>query len=309
MPSPGPFMLTGTMTNVLDGSVLSGVSFTVNGTLLGSSGGGGSFAIGFPATGTNRSVLAANGYVTRETGITAPGGPITLSLIPSSFDLGAFDQMFRSSSTGLTRWRSAPGLVLERRVVQFTNTCAQSYQAIDDVITGAEAESILTDMRDGYTILTDGRLGALASIDQQTAENGATVTTRQDRKIVVYRGAGLTSSTGFWGYACWSLTGDGEVTGGFIVLDRDFDKNPSPFHRSLRMHELGHTLGCNHVNISRLSVMNSNARTEPNEFDRQSARIASLRPTGNRAPDTDPVTHVATTAGRITKTVTWHGAH
>ena len=301
------------MTSATDGSVLPGVSFTVNGTLLGSSGAGGSFAVGFPATGTNRAVLSATSFITRETGITAPGGPVTLSLIPSGFDLSAFDQMFRHSAVGLTRWRNAPGLVLERRVVQFTQTCAQSYQAVDDAISGTEAESILTDMRDGYDILTAGRLGSLASITQQTSDIGATVIPRQSGKIVVMRGAGLTSSTSFWGYACWSTTGDGEVTGGFIILDRDFDKSTAPnfaqYHRSLRMHELGHTLGCQHVSTGRLSVMNSNARTEPNDFDRQSARIASLRPTGNRTPDIDPSTHIATTAGRVAPALTWHGAH
>jgi hypothetical protein len=305
-------MVTGTTTNAVDGSAVQGISFTVSGTLLGASGANGTFAVGFPAAGTNRASLAATGFVTRETGVTAPGGPVTISLIPTSFDLTAFDQMFRHSSSGLTRWRSAPGLVLERRVVQFTQVCAQSYQAIDDLITGSEADSILTDMRDGYTMLTDGRLGGLASVEQQTADAGATVVPRVSGKIVVMRGAGLTTATGFWGYACWSTTGDGEVTGGFIIVDRDFDKSTSPslapFHRSLRMHELGHTLGCQHVS-GRTSVMNSNARTEPNDFDRQSARVASLRPTGNRTPDIDPSTHIATTAGRARQTLTWHGAH
>jgi hypothetical protein len=54
--------------------------------------------------------------------------------------------------------------------------------------------------------------------------------------------------------------------------------------------------------------MNSNARTEPNDFDQQSARLAMLRPTGNRTPDIDPISHAASTL-RGAQTVTWHVAH
>ena len=313
-PTPGPHIVTGTTTNALDGSGAAGVSFTAFNILVGVSGGNGAFSVGFHGTGANRTTLAATGFVTRETGITAPGGPVSISLIPSTFDLTAFNEMFRHSSSGLTRWTSAPGLVLERRVIDFTEVCAQSYTALDEVIPSGESDSIITDMRDGFELLTAGRLGPLASVATQQADAGGTVIPRQPGKIVVMRGKGLQTKTTFWGYACWSTTGDGQVTGGFIVLDRDFDASTAPnlaqFHRSLRMHELGHTLGCQHVQLTtRVSVMNSNARTEPNDFDRQAARLAMLRPTGNRTPDTDPSSHIASTATRGTQTVTWHGAH
>ncbi len=71
------------------------------------------------------------------------------------------------------------------------------------------------------------------------------------------------------------------------MLDRDFDRSASEFKRSLRAHELGHALGYQHV-TGRTSVMNSQGRTEPNDFDRAAARIAFQRPPGNRSPDVDP---------------------
>lgn len=311
-PNPGPYVVTGATQSATDGSAAPSVSFTVNGTLIGISGANGSFSAGFPASGLNRATLTASGFVTRETGISAPANDLTLSLIPSTFDIAAFDQMFRHSSSGLTRWRTAPSLVVERRVVQFTQICAQSYQAIEPTIGGSDTDAILTDMRDGFDMLTAGRLGPLASVSTQTSDAGATITPRQSGRILVMRGEGLTATTGFWGYACWSTTGDGEVTGGFIILDNAFENSTSPNHvpfkRSLRMHELGHTLGCQHVSTGRVSVMNSNARTEPNDFDRQAARVAALRPTGNRTPDIDPPSHTAT-ALRAPQSVTWHGAH
>lgn len=317
-PSPGPHTVTGSIVNALNDAPAPSVSFTVNGTLVGLSQTNGTFTVGFPATGLNRTVLTASGYVTRETGVTAPGGGLTLSLIPASFDLASFDQMFRhqqlsGAGPGLTRWTTAPGLVLERRVIEFTDVCAQSYAGIDETIPQGDADSIITDMRDGLALLTNGRLGPFASVTTQQADTGAAVVPRQPGRIVVMRGRGLQTKTTYWGYACWSTTPDGEVTGGFIVLDRDFDTSTSPslapFHRSLRMHELGHTLGCQHVTNGRISVMNTNARTEPNDFDKQAARLAMLRPAGNRSPDTDPVSHIATAAARTAQPLIWHGAH
>lgn len=308
-PAPGAHPVTGATVSAVDGAAAASTAFTVGGTLIGRSGENGAFSVGFPSAGVNRTVLNAAGFVTRETGVTAPAGGIQLSLIPSTFDLAAFDQMFRHSAAGLTRWTSAPAIVIERRVLQFTEVNAATYQALDETLTQADVDSVAGDMRAGYDILTAGRLGPPASVTSQEAAAGTAVTPRRDRTIVVTRQRGLTAATGFWGYARWSTTADGEVTSAVIMLDRDFEVSPSVFHRSLRMHELGHALGCQHISTGRLSVMNSNARTEPNDFDRQSARLASLRPIGNRTPDVDPASHSATTAGRTSQALVWHGAH
>ncbi len=106
-------------------------------------------------------------------------------------------------------------------------------------------------------------------------------------EIVVARFAGLQAATGFWGYGRWASDGAGSIRAGIIMLDAAFDTSGSVYRRSLRVHELGHALGYNHV-TSRESVMNSSAQTEPNQFDLQGARLAFLRPPGNRSPDRDP---------------------
>jgi hypothetical protein len=105
----------------------------------------------------------------------------------------------------------------------------------------------------------------------------------------VARYVGLTQATGFWGYSRWFVRGDGTITSGESMLDRDFEQSSSPYRRSLRAHELGHALGYNHVTV-RPSVMNSAARLEPNDFDRDASRIAFQRPPGNHSPDVDPNT-------------------
>ncbi|HUF22512.1 MAG TPA: hypothetical protein VMN81_00155 [Vicinamibacterales bacterium] len=316
-PSPGPHMVTGSVVSALDDAAgAANVAFTAADTLVGHSDPGGAFAVGFHTSGTNRTTLTAEGFVTRETGIAAPGSDLRLSLIPSSFDLAAFNQMFRhtqvaGTGAALARWTTPPALVIERRVLQFTSTGATSYTALEETLTDAEVSAIIADMTDGYAILTAGRLGTFESVTTQLTDPGAEVTVSHPGTIVVTRQAGLTGASGFWGYARWA-TSVGAVTRGFIMLDRNFDSSTNPslsqYHRSLRMHELGHALGCQHV-TGRDSVMNSHARIVPNEFDRQAARIAMLRPPGNRAPDIDPPTNIATTAARTTQPVTWHGAH
>jgi hypothetical protein len=109
--------------------------------------------------------------------------------------------------------------------------------------------------------------------------------------ITVGRLVGLTTATNYWGYTRWQFRSDGAVTAGMIMLDRDFERrSPNLYLRSLRSHELGHALGYGHV-TGRNSVMNSAALYEPTPYDLQAARIAFQRPTGNRAPDTDPNTY------------------
>lgn len=310
-PTPGPHAVTGAVVNAADDAAVSAaVSFTVDSTLVGRSELNGTFTVGFPSSGANRTVLNAAGYVDRQTNIAAPGANLRVSLIPAApaFDLAAFDQMFRHSSSGLTRWRTPPGLTIERRVLQFTDVGANTYQALEESLTQEEVDAVVADLLAGYDLLTAGRIGPLTSVAAQESAIGSTVTPRQNGRIVVTRQAGLTAATQFWGYARWSTTGDGEVTSAVIILDRDFERSASPFHRSLRMHELGHALGCQHV-TGRQSVMNADARTEPNTFDRQAARIATLRPTGNRTPDIDPLSHTASSAARLSQPLIWHGAH
>jgi len=312
--NPGSQVTTGTVTSATGGTGAGVVSFTVNGTNVGRSEATGTFSVGFHVPGVNRTVLTADGFVTRETGIRAPASGVSLTLIPTALDLSAFNQMFRhapasGASQALTRWTEAPALVIERRVLQFTDVSAGSYVALDETLTEAEVTSIITDMTEGYARLTGGLLGPLRSVTSRTSAPGATVAVDEPGRIIVTRQVGLTSRSSYWGYARWSTTPDGAVTRGFIILDRDFEQTNSPFaeyHASLRMHELGHTLGAQHVS-GRDSVMNQNARIEPNDFDRNAGRIAHLRPVGNRAPDIDPSGYTAATLTGSAKDI-WHGA-
>jgi hypothetical protein len=223
--------------------------------------------------------------VERRTNVRVPGADLLVSLISGQFDLKAFDEMFRAPQ--LRRWTSAPPLLLETRALQFTDVNMIDAVALADVMPEAEATSLVNDLTWALPQLTGGQFTAFATITKQQSIQGQRVELLKDDVITVSRVVGLRAATGFDGYGRWRFETDGRIVAGIVMLDRDFDRSASEFKRSLRAHELGHALGYQHV-TARTSVMNSQGRTEPNDFDRAAARIAFQRPPGNRSPDVDP---------------------
>lgn len=285
-PPPPTRTLTGTLIETLSAGAIAGANVTVDGLGVFTTGSDGTFTIDAPDPEQIRTVTFSSAdTVTRTTQLRVPGPDTQVTVIPRSFDLRAFDQMFRSTGP-LQRWVSAPRLIVQTRVLQFTNLTAQAYAATDAVIADEEIDLLLQDLNWGLPLLTDGRL-QFAAQDRETAASSDTVQVARLNEIVVVRFAGLQDATGFWGYGRWASDGSGTIQGGIIMLDAAFDVSGSEFRRSLRVHELGHALGYNHV-TSRESAMNSSARIEPNEFDLKAVRIGFLRPPGNRSPDTDP---------------------
>ena len=230
-------------------------------------------------------VFTGPDLVERRTNVRVPGAELLISLISGGFDLAAFDEMFRAPQ--LRRWTSAPPLFIQTRSLQFTDVNMMDAVALADVMPDTEAASLANDLTWALPQLTGGQFTEFATITKQQSSQGERVNLLNDDVITVSRVVGLTAATGFWGYGRWRFQSDGRVVAGIVMLDRDFDRSGSEFTRSLRAHELGHALGYQHV-TARTSVMNSQARTEPNGFDRDAARIAFQRPPGNRSPDVDP---------------------
>jgi len=228
--------------------------------------------------------FAAPGMVERRTGVRVPGADTVVSLIASGFNLSAFDQMFRSP--GLTRWTTTPPLIISKRSVTFTTPEMESGTALEDSLTDDELVSLRTDLMWAMPQLTGGTL-RFVEVTEMTAAPGATVQLLTTRAITVVRAVGLTDATGYWGIGRYQSLPDGSVVGGFLMLDRDFDRAGGQYQRSLRSHELGHALGYNHVSALP-SVMNPAATIEPNAFDLDACLIAFARAPGNRSPDIDP---------------------
>jgi hypothetical protein len=90
-------------------------------------------------------------------------------------------------------------------------------------------------------------------------------------QIVVARYNGVRDQLATIGFGGRSTRGS-TIRAGSIILDSDFDRASDTRHL-LRMHELGHALGYNHVQ-SRASIMNPKIGSEVTSFDRAAARIA-----------------------------------
>jgi hypothetical protein len=248
----------------------------------------GMFALDGARPGTYPATLRGPSIVDRETTVNASSDVIRLSVIPSSFDLVAFDEMFRYDNARLERWTSRPALVVIASTMALTSTSADTFQASSEQMTGDEVSLLVAQMTEGLALLTAGTYESFDSVEIERPGAGDRVNVTRNGKIVVGRYTGIVSLANTIGYGRWSTLSDGTVVGGAMFLDRDFDKNDSR-RRLLRIHELGHALGYQHVK-SRTSIMNPAIGPEPTDFDRAGAAIAFQRPVGNTSPDTDPTT-------------------
>lgn len=240
--------------------------------------------VGGPSTHALR--VRGSTVVERETAVTGPGAePARVSLIPSAFDLEAYDEMFRPNGR-LQRWTARPALVVLAPVMTYVVGERDEYTATAEQLSEEELTDLVAHLQEGLSILTAGTFTSFASVEIERPAAGARVTINRPGKIVMGRYNGIVKLADVIGYGQWALSGDGSVSAGAMYLDRDFDKNDGR-RRLLRIHELGHALGMMHV-TNRPSIMSPSLGPDVGDFDRAASAIAFQRPTGNRAPDVDP---------------------
>ena len=248
----------------------------------------GSFSIS-TASGQYAAVLTGTGIVERQTGMQAPGPEALVTLIPTVFDLAAFDQMCRAGAGPLRRWDTAPKLVVIDAVLQFTSVTDSAYTATAERLSPTERDGLVADLTWGLPQATGDTFRAFSAVTIESPEAGVRVPffTREGT-IVAARFLGLQTAGGYHGYGRWASRSD-VVVGGAIMVDRNYDAAAGINPRALRVHEMGHALGYDHVAMStRVSFMNNSGAILPNAFDRDATRLAFLRPPGNLSPDRDP---------------------
>ena len=304
-PEPSGPVVRGTTVNGVSNGMVSGAKVRVNGGAEAMSGGDGAFELPLSSPDSIIEVTVSSvSTVERSTRMRVQSGPAVLTLIPNSLDLSAFNQMFRADGL-LRRWTTAPEIIVQRRVLQFSDVEASSFVATSVVLSDAEIDALVDDLQGALSELTGNTFDQFASRTVETAAEGDSVSVTRTGAIVVAHYQGLTERTTFWGYTRWAWNDRGELRAGSTMLDRGFETSGSPYRRALRVHELGHALGYSHVN-ARQSVMNSSGRVSVTDFDRNGARIAFLRPPLNMSPDVDPdpiTVNRAPAAG-----LTWTGA-
>jgi hypothetical protein len=247
----------------------------------------GNFQVAVDGTPSPTAVFASGATVERRT--TLRNGSAErqrISLIPASFDLAAFDEMFRASESGLQSWTTATRLVIVASVMAYRTGFSGDFPATSEQLTDDEVTTMIAHLREGLVLLTGGAYTNFASVEIERPAAGARVSAMRGGTIVVGRYTGVVTFAQTIGFGEWAVERDGSVTAGAMYLDRDFDRNDSR-RRLLRIHELGHALGWQHV-TSRTSIMNPAIGPEPTDFDRAGAVIAFERPPGNRSPDIDP---------------------
>ncbi len=278
--------IQGQTVSAIDGTATPSLNVQV-GTRSVTSDGSGFFQVDPGSQGTFRAMIRGSNVVDRETRVTVPRADLArVTMIPTSFDLDAFNEMFRFTNSRLQRWTNKPALVVLGTVMEYRNGSNGNYDANGEQLSDDEVNLMVAHLNEGLALLTGNTYLSFASVDIERPSAGQRVNVLRAGRIVVGRYNGVTTFANTIGWGQWSEQSDGTITGGATFLDRDFDKNDSR-RRLLRIHELGHALGYQHVN-SRTSIMNPAIGPEPTTFDRNGAMIAFQRPVGNHTPDVDP---------------------
>ena len=298
--------------NILTGAAVAGATVAGNEVTGGTTDSTGSLTVTTTSVSTFGIDVNGPSYILRNTLLKVPGNDATVTLIPATLDLTAFNQMFRTAVVnganvdgGLQRWTSQPPLRIISNVIQFNQT-GPTYTATGEALSFSEIAGITSDLSYGLPLLTGGVFQSFAGVTTQTVTAGEAVTLLTDGRITFARCSGLSAARGSAGYGQWLFRTDDVVTGGMLCIDRDFDLSGSTFALGVRLHELGHALGAQHVTSKDHVLMNPTISVnDVTQWDRDAARIAFQRPAGNKTPDRDPsgfttnslVTHLMTVDG------------
>jgi hypothetical protein len=280
-------VLQGQTLSAVDGAATPNMSVQVGSKFPVVTDGNGLFEVEVGGTGSFNTTIRGNGVVERQTMVVNPSeGRARLSLIPASFDLTAFDEMFRTSNERLQRWTSRPSLVVLGSVMTYRSGGGNVYVATAEQLSDDEVNQMVAHLNEGLALLTGDTFTSFESLEVERPAAGAQVDVERTGRIIVGRYNGIVTLANTIGYGQWSELSNGTVVAGAMFLDRDFDRD-DPRRRLLRIHELGHALGYLHVE-ARTSIMNPAIGPEPTDFDRAAAKIAFQRLPGNKSPDIDP---------------------
>jgi hypothetical protein len=186
-------------------------------------------------------------------------------------DRYALDEMLRGTHGAALHWAQVPELVVLMPVMQYEKSQGTHYRATAERLTEEEAAEIVADLSSALAVLTDNAFQTFAAVQLQTVAAGELVNVMRPGQIVVARYTGVRDQLATIGLGGRSTRGT-TIRAGSIILDSNFDRT-SDARRLLRIHELGHALGYNHVQ-SRSSIMNPKIGSEVTTFDRSAARIA-----------------------------------
>ena len=286
--------LAGRFTNALTGAAAAGLTLTVDGSGAVAGDAAGQFNLETEAPdGRYRVTAAGAGVVSRQTTVTFPGTAPVISLIPSTFNMTAFDQMARQfgEPLGVTkRWTQAPALVIETSLVDPQSVVGGIPQyppvASEQQLSDAAVNEVVALLSRALPLMTGGTFTGFASIGRATTPAGGSIEMDRPGTITVVRYNGLDQlCKGFTYFLYDTLTL--EALGSRLFLQNCSQLAGAAPLSAVVAHELGHALGFAHVSAAP-SVMAATVFSDVTDFDRQVGAIVFQRAAGNQAPDVDP---------------------
>jgi len=165
-------------------------------------------------------------------------------------------------------------------VMQYHTGPQAEYAATAQTLTQTEADELVAHLTEALAILTNDRFGGFSRVHREVLPAGVTARIVRKGQIVVGRFDGIRSLRQTIGFGGRVPGRANDISSAAVLLDSDYDRT-SAQRRLLRIHELGHALGYDHVDAYP-SIMNPRIGTAPTDFDREAARLAfSQLPTPN----------------------------
>jgi hypothetical protein len=188
-----------------------------------------------------------------------------------ALDAAAVREMLEGPSGRRETWTITPTLVVLSSVLDYERgDMTTGFPVTNRRLTPKEIENLRADLTTALVELSDGRLNNFHDVVVETPNTHAVISLFQPGRIVVGRFRGLRKKTGNLGYGGRAARRSGAIAGAVVMLDERADRDKSG-RRLIRMHELGHALGYNHV-TSRPSIMNPRAGSTMSDFDRTAIR-------------------------------------
>ena len=235
-------------------------------------------------------LLTHQNFIDRRTAAFLPASGLHVSMIPSTFDLAAFEEFApRATTTGLRRWTQDPSLVALTNVVDYDGV-AFNPLVTDRQVPDADFGCMLDGVRRAIAPMSD-QVMTFKKVDVLSLPAGSrfTIPSTPDGTIALVVARGLLANGRASAFAGVQPN---VLVRGVVWISADNLPLCGTTASRVFPHELGHALGYQHVTLEPSVMSGIQPTSALTLFDRDAIRIVYQRPPGNRSPDIDPPTYV-----------------
>jgi hypothetical protein len=225
-------------------------------------------------------------FIERRTAVKLPASGVHLSMIPSTFDQAAFEELApRATTTGLRRWTQDPSLTILTNAVEYDGV---SYNPLvtDRGIPETDFNCLLDGVKRAIGPMSDNTL-TFKKVETLALPAGShfSVPSTPEGTIVIAVAHGVNANGRASPFAGVDPT---VLVRGVVWVSADNLPLCGSTAARVYPHELGHALGYEHVTREASVMSGIDPTSGLTEFDREAIRIVYQRTPGNRSPDVDP---------------------